>query len=143
MADYVCSGCKECLPEESFSKNRSNSRGLQYYCIPCRRSMDSARWATKSTKEKRDIWLKRTYGITSDDYDRLFEEQGEICAICSATSPNGDGVFHVDHDHVTGDVRGILCSRSNMAIGLMDDSERILQNAIAYLREATPTTQNK
>jgi hypothetical protein len=76
--------------------------------------------------------LKRTFGITLDDYDRLLAAQGGGCAICGRP-PREDIALHVDHDHATGKVRGILCFKHNNALGDFDDDAELLQRALAYL----------
>jgi hypothetical protein len=80
--------------------------------------------------------VHRRYAITADEYNTILAEQGGRCAICHATHP-GVGLTHfaVDHDHAEEDrnVRGLLCSRCNQAIGLLGDSPTILLNAARYL----------
>lgn len=74
------------------------------------------------------------YGLTPATFADLLESQGGVCAICKGDR-NGPGArFHVDHDHVTNRVRGLLCGRCNTAIGLMQDSPEALNAAAAYLR---------
>ena len=82
--------------------------------------------------------LKRNYGITLEDYNRMFEEQGGKCAICSAEDTGGkhkDAAFHVDHCHDTGKVRGLLCNQCNLALGKFKDSKKLLQKALDYLKK--------
>ena len=68
--------------------------------------------------------IRRKYGMTIEEYDRLFDEQDGVCAICGRT--NGNKRLAVDHDHTTGWVRGLLCHSCNVAIGLLgDDIERV------------------
>lgn len=72
--------------------------------------------------------LKR-YGLTEEQYDAMFTAQDERCAICRSPGPQSN-YWHIDHDHVTGRVRGILCGFCNPAIGYFaDDPERILAAA--------------
>jgi hypothetical protein len=78
------------------------------------------------------------YGITGGDYQKLNDSQGGVCAICgekeSATGSGGRiRPLSVDHDHATDVVRGLLCSKCNTAVGLMDDSVNKLSKAIEYL----------
>jgi hypothetical protein len=74
------------------------------------------------------------HGITREELLRILEEQNEICACCHAKCPDRTNLC-VDHDHVTGKVRGLLCTRCNTALGLFkDDAERI-RKAIWYLEE--------
>jgi hypothetical protein len=75
----------------------------------------------------------RRYGITQDDFDRMLTEQGGRCAICATDSPGGRSAWHIDHDHATGAVRGLLCHLCNVGIGNLRDDTDIMRSAIAYL----------
>lgn len=88
-----------------------------------------------------DRYLKRTYGLVWQDYARMYKAQNGLCAICI-----GEGFkmaehhlvkLVVDHNHSTGEVRGLLCHNCNRAIGLLQENEQSLLNAIAYLKGAT------
>ncbi len=79
------------------------------------------------------------YGITVEEYEALYQKQRGKCAICKAAA---GGVKHgkpillsIDHDHETNTVRGLLCSKCNFAIGLMDDQPLRLRRAAAYLEK--------
>lgn len=93
-------------------------------------------------KRRRSAWLKKLekFGITEGDYDRMFDEQAGLCAICHEP----DSIkLAVDHDHACCDgdyscgkcVRGLLCKRCNMAIGLLQDKPDIIMNAALYTRK--------
>lgn len=82
----------------------------------------------------RDRNLRKYYGLTLEDYEKLLNSQGRRCAICHTDNPRGRGVFHVDHNHSTGQNRGLLCHKCNSFLGLANESEEILLEAIAYLR---------
>ncbi len=81
--------------------------------------------------------LLKTYGITEADYDALIVAQGGKCAICQTSNPmvrsGADARWHVDHDHDTGKVRGLLCFRCNSGLGHFDDDQTRLKQAIEYL----------
>ena len=78
--------------------------------------------------------LKRNYGITLDDYDKMYKQQNGCCAICQRTEPGGKwGHFAVDHNHETGAVRALLCNNCNTMLGLSQDSSNILRRAAKYL----------
>lgn len=66
----------------------------------------------------------------------MLEEQHGVCAICGKpeTKPNAK-YLAVDHDHKTGEVRGLLCNNCNRALGLLQDNTEVLQNAINYLKK--------
>lgn len=76
--------------------------------------------------------LKRKYGMTVQEYDTLLSKQGGCCAICGR-KPRPDISLHLDHDHRTGRLRGILCFRCNNALGDFDDGVALLQQALGYL----------
>lgn len=76
----------------------------------------------------------RTYGIDGREYDRLLGLQDGRCAICRTREPGGGReVFAVDHDHVTNQVRGLLCYRCNTAIAYLQDDPKILRAAVRYV----------
>ena len=77
--------------------------------------------------------MKHRYGIGADDFDRLVEEQGGVCAICGRPEPE-----HGDHSHATGAVRGILCFNCNGGLGQFRDSVDALRDAVAYLEGHIP-----
>lgn len=78
--------------------------------------------------------LRSSFNMTPEQYNAMLVSQNDRCAICPATEPGGRAKrFHVDHDHVTGKVRGLLCSACNLAIGMMKDSPEILRKAATYL----------
>lgn len=81
----------------------------------------------------RDRYLRRQFGISAADYDAMLAAQGSCCAICN-TEPNGRP-WHVDHDHATGRVRGILCDNCNRGLGHFRDDVGFLNRAIEYLKE--------
>lgn len=88
--------------------------------------------------------LKRFFGITLDEYNVLLENQGNVCAICRnpETITNKQGTLWnlaVDHSHLTGKVRGLLCSRCNQGIGNFRENPDFLLAAIAYLKKVNPT----
>jgi len=72
------------------------------------------------------------YGIDVPDYERILEEQGGGCYVCGK-KPTDRRALDIDHDHNTGKVRGLLCSKHNRAIGLMGDYLLILIKALEYL----------
>lgn len=96
-------------------------------------------WHAARPGQKRANRILREYGITVEQYDAMLVEQAGRCAIC-LTPPSGSGRnttrLHIDHDHETGKVRGLLCSRCNTALGqLADDPER-MHRMINYITKA-------
>ena len=89
----------------------------------------------------RGVWLyqlKTKYGITEEDYNNLLEQQNGLCAICKqppdAGSKGRTWRLHVDHDHRTNEVRGLLCDNCNRGIGLFQESVSNLEAATDYLK---------
>jgi len=115
-----CSECREVKPLTEFHQNRRSSSGHMSCCKPCRSIIDS------------DMRLPRVYGITRSDLDDLLESQRGLCAICERRT-----AVHVDHDHATGRVRGVLCFACNVALGHLQDDVALFRKAIGYLERTT------
>jgi hypothetical protein len=86
----------------------------------------------------RDSHLRRKYGITLADYERILNEQNGGCALCGAppeeqTREGYQRWLHVDHDHETGRVRGLLCANHNLLIGRWGEDPKMLRKAAEYL----------
>jgi hypothetical protein len=159
----LCIGCNEEKPASCFCSKRSSRDGLHPYCKECNGQRNREyrgknkealsemmrlygiknREAICQNKKDyyrankaaaRDWQLKRHYGISLKEYGEMFEAQGGGCAICGS---KGSGVkgrcHHVDHDHVTRRVRGLLCSSCNRGIGFAGDDVFLLQLFIEYL----------
>lgn len=89
---------------------------------------------------KREQRLRASYGIGFKKYERIFHAQDGRCAICRVKGnldPSKKLPFHVDHDHATGKVRGLLCTRCNIGLGMMKENAENLENAKAYLASIT------
>lgn len=77
-------------------------------------------------------YLRRKYNLTVEEYKALLAKQGNCCAICKKGSKRG---LHIDHDHLTGEVRALLCSPCNSGLGMFKDDIRLLAQAIVYLED--------
>jgi hypothetical protein len=89
---------------------------------------------------KKNQRFRRRYGITVDIYEQLLEKQNGKCRICLQIPKgiHGSGrlkVLHVDHDHSTGEIRGLLCDNCNRGLGYFKDDSLLLQQAIIYLND--------
>ena len=107
-------------------------------CIAPTRSAFSGytRWGCRCQRcyrASRNSSLRRRYGITVDDYDRMLEEQEGRCGICEMAVEEHTGHFHVDHCHDTGAVRGLLCVMCNRALGILGDTSEGVRRALRYL----------
>jgi Recombination endonuclease VII len=158
IADRVCSGCGTTFTRargwfcsvqcrsitwkrlkrdhvRTFAKNLALARKREHLRIRIEPEM---RKPIKS-QQARDKRLRR-YGLTHDLYKQLLAAQGGGCAIC--TSPLAmqiaNGV-HIDHDHVTGAVRGLLCKMCNSGLGMYRDNVELMLRAVEYLRHHAAT----
>lgn len=85
-------------------------------------------------KDLRSQRLWQKYEMTPRQFDALLAMQGGRCAICGTDNPKSKhGVFHVDHCHETGRIRGILCNPCNVAIGKLGDTPEALLKVYNYL----------
>ena len=146
LKDKYCGGCKQCKPESEFYNNTNIKDGLQTQCKTCKIA-SSTRWRKlnpeKSKKYQRE-WkqnnfdkvkaskLKSRYGITLDDYYRMYDEVDGRCEICGEEQVS----LCVDHNHTTGKVRGLLCSSCNLMLGNAKDDCNLLNKGVTYLTNA-------
>jgi hypothetical protein len=122
-----CPDCRTVQPLENFPSNRSGRGGYGRYCKPCH-NVRGREDKIKNHGSTRDYHLRRRYGIDSADFDRMMAAQGGVCGGCGRVPP-----AHVDHDHETGRVRGLLCFNCNQALGNVRDDVEVLQALIRYL----------
>jgi hypothetical protein len=127
-----CSTCKRTLSVDSFYKNAHRADGRHTQCSECSRR-NFTTWRSKLTPEKKverhRKWLLAQYGMTLEDFEEMAEEQDYSCAICLEVR-----ALVVDHNHETGEVRGLLCNECNMALGKFRDDPGLLRRAMCYLR---------
>jgi len=92
-------------------------------------------WLEKNKDRMLHYWRIRKLGLTFsfEDAQRLRFKQGNQCAICERPETARGRTLSLDHNHVTGKVRGFLCSNCNNGLGRFKDSSQLLQNAILYL----------
>lgn len=95
---------------------------------------------------KKELDIKKLYGLTIQEYNDLLTKQNNKCEICHKEfDPTQPRSICIDHNHTTNKVRGLLCLHCNFTIGLAKENKRILQNAIEYLKageESHETNQN-
>lgn len=97
------------------------------------------KWRANNKEKKkeldRDSHLKRKYNISIEDYDKMLDKQNHSCKICNTHVSKLDKRLYVDHCHITGNVRGLLCHNCNTGIGHLRDDIELLKSAIKYLEE--------
>lgn len=152
MDTKTCSKCREDLTVSSFYRDTTRKSGLYPQCKACaaKSKKDSdARDPDRASKRRKYVDryrakhpdrikeadrkqnLRRKFGITVEEYDRLLGEQGGVCKICGREP--GARLLAVDHCHSSSRVRGLLCSSCNVALGMFADDVTRLRAAIDYL----------
>lgn len=132
-----CPSCGETKPLEGFAINRTQPRDVGSYCLPCHnRIVRENRILIHGST--RNFHLKRRYGLVDEDVAAMVEAQGGSCAICQVKP-----AAHVDHDHATGEVRGILCFTCNVGLGNFDDEPDRLLLAHRYLTRPDAETSQR
>lgn len=139
-----CSKCGEKKFLGGFNKNKLTKDGLCYNCRECNKKYYHAHKIEFAERKKiynqtekgklgvRRRNMKNKFGITLEQYDKMFEEQDGVCAICGSININGRRLG-VDHNHETGEVRALLCNSCNHIIGDAKENIIVLQSAINYL----------
>lgn len=117
-----CSTCRDILSLSHFSRDRARLDGYRSQCKKCS-------YASKQVTD-----LKKKYGITPAQYEELFESQEGNCAVCGRHQLEFKRRFDVDHNHDTGEVRGLLCHDCNRALGFLKDDPALAESAMNYLK---------
>lgn len=142
-----CSKCYNNLPISAFHKNCKKSSGLRSECRECRnkyrrefRKKNPIKFLTYENTEEfkfksRNSRLKRDYGISIEDFEKMEKNQNKVCAICKNTESHKTKIhLSVDHNHKTSKVRGLLCHRCNVVLGLIKEDFKILKSIVEYLK---------
>lgn len=147
--EILCKCCHLMKPITAFVRNKDlpGRYYRQSFCNPCL-VVKAKQYRDADPERHRGVvrkgHLKREFGLTLSDYDRMLAEQKYVCAICQNQEvdihPQTGKVkrLSVDHDARTGHVRGLLCHQCNTGIGKLRHSPKILRAAIAYLKRSDP-----
>lgn len=137
-----CVHCHWALPLSEFYKRSDYPNKYKTACNKCTYALRKARpnhqqlsttyakqYREDNPRATRGYYFKYKYGVTADGYDSMYADQNGCCLICGK---HKDSLI-VDHDHITGAVRGLLCYRCNTGIGQLQDDVDILTKAIEYI----------
>ena len=135
----VCGKEKSLVDEYYLSrKNPGLASSYSYECKECTVKRTTAYNKSNSSSVKSQ-YLKRNYGLTFEEFDAMLTEQGNACAVCGTTEPSKKRGrhrrFNVDHNPITGEVRGLLCTPCKDALRLVGDNIHTLENMIQYLHK--------
>ena len=128
-----------CTRGHDFSITRKTHPNGDTYCSECKRLRTEKSRKTHPERHSKYTWksrIKRTYGISEEEYLNLYLDQDGKCAVCKEIIELRGKQTHIDHDHETLEVRGLLCHGCNTAIGLFKENKETMKNAINYLSEA-------
>ncbi len=148
METKVCTTCKVDKPIIDFYPTKSKTRdGRLHQCKVCKVEETNA-WRLanpeKFNESRRKRAIVKNYGISLDEYDEMLAKQNGVCAGCSAVGTEhlekqnrvgSTRPLSVDHDHVTGKVRGLLCHQCNLVVGNSRDNPDVLRRLADYLDE--------
>ena len=126
----VCFSCKRKLRRIAFHNCYSKKDGLAAHCIECRNKK-----YPYDKNAHRIIHIRNRYGLEWEDLVKIYEKQGKKCKICDSYLILLTKEIHLDHDHITGKLRGLLCGSCNRGLGQFKDNINLLQKAIDYLVE--------
>jgi hypothetical protein len=124
-----CARCGAEKPPEDFPRHRGREGGRYCCCKVCHNRQ--TRESRLKQGGSRKYHLKKRYDLTPDEFDALLAKQGFLCPICLKRP-----AVHVDHDHRSGEVRGILCEMCNGGLGQFRDNPETIENAIEYLERS-------
>lgn len=117
--------CKDCPPDSKRPTPYPGPRCATHHRV----------FKKEQAKKNHDRMVSKTYGLEAGDYDRLYAEQGGVCAICQRAKGKVKRLA-VDHDHDTGLVRGLLCGPCNQLVGYFKNSPETFRRAADYLDRA-------
>ena len=145
--NFECSDCKRDLPATEYYWHKRGHRHScackscyqikrRAYQINYMATVGKAKARSRYSPEKRSEQIVKSYGLTLEKYELILALQGGGCAICKSkeAKTKRNGRFCVDHDHQTGEVRGLLCAPCNRGIGLLQDKIEVLESATNYLK---------
>lgn len=117
--------CKKCWKEAINSwRNKDRVKNKEKY------NARNRSWRKRNPDKVKTQFLKDLYGITLKEYNQRIIKQNGKCLICHKKSK-----LHIDHNHKTNKIRGLLCERCNPGLGFFNDDVNILKSAINYLTE--------
>lgn len=135
----ICKVCSAVKSREYYQANLESQRTKGREKARAARAADPEGVAQRAYASR----VKGKYGITIDAVNEMWADQGGRCAICGAPEPpfaERHQRLHVDHDHQTGVVRGLLCSPCNQGLGYFSDDPDRLEEAAQYLRRPAAVT---
>jgi len=140
----ICKKCKKTkAPSEFYYQPRNKKDGLWSECKKCcyQRTVES-----RKDPKKKEMWRKwddiskfrrrlKKHNMTEEQFKELISQSKNKCAICEKEDINYPPKLNIDHNHITGKLRELLCPRCNRSIGLFHERIDLLESAISYLKK--------
>lgn len=146
ITNKICSSCKEEKHITAFSPREDGADGFRNSCRKCRsesceltrnkenRKLYNSEYYTSKARERH---LRHKFGITLDQYEELLNRQENCCAVCKRHKDNFKTNLAVDHDHITGEIRGLLCTHCNRYHVGRHRNGDLLRNIASYVEGGT------
>lgn len=125
---------KDLCMQRAKTHYHKNKNDLNYRQM-CRDKGNKYAGSKKGKMTQKEYHLKHYYGLTLEDYNKMFREQNGCCYICGIHQSELKKPLGVDHNHKTGRVRKLLCNKCNTVLGLVNENINILKFSIEYLNE--------
>jgi hypothetical protein len=143
----ICTRCKQLKPINLFPCVSRENRKPRAQCKQCCAEKQRQTYASKPQQYRNYVKKRRikynnvhkrianlkTFGLTIEDYETMLKSQNKQCAICGTLQCTSGKRLAIDHCHLTGRIRGLLCLRCNQAIGKFNDNYFLLQQAADYV----------
>lgn len=134
-----CIRCCEIKPLDLFQKDKQRPDGLCAYCKQCRAELRLERFAKNPNLRvnKQNYYYKKKFGMSKEEILALLNSQDNKCKLCGKELTLDTKETHVDHNHTTGNVRGVLCYRCNLMTGFIENKRYLLIKITEYLTQHT------
>ena len=129
------------IQAKEYRKNNSEKVKKYYEQNKDKRSKNVKNWRIKYKNKLKDKSLKKRYNLRLDEYNVLYIQQNGLCAICHKPETKINYIskvpdlLAVDHNHKTGQIRGLLCSRCNRYLGIFEENPEMMNEFNLYLQK--------
>jgi hypothetical protein len=123
-----CPACSKWRPLKAFWKDADRPSGRRAFCSSCERN-------------KKNTWQgsnRTLLGATQEIIEEIWKHQGGVCGLCGKEIEGGMNVADLDHDHLTGVLRGLIHRHCNILLGILRDDAVWMKQAAAYLEKKLP-----
>ncbi|WP_363928481.1 endonuclease VII domain-containing protein [Thalassospira sp.] len=147
-----CTSCFQTLPLHCFYTNSNAPDGRRSKCKECQRVVSSAYkkkrralankgllppFKNEDKVSRTEYSLRKLYGISLEQYDKMREDQNYCCAVCLKHETSQKKRLSVDHSHTTGEIRGLLCENCNLSLIAQREDPDIFLRAADYLKKGS------